>query len=67
MSRPLSLSPNNKLNKGLKDLSQEGFESCNKRLKYIRKHLSRKNSRKNNLTDCLNQMWINSDPLVQRD
>ena len=46
--------------KGLCKLSEEGLETCHKRLREIRLKLSRKCSQKKNLTDCLNRLWIGS-------
>lgn len=49
---------------GLKDLSEEGIEANNKRLREFRTKLSRKISQKDNLVDCLKRLWVGSDPIV---
>ena len=50
--------------KGLKGLSEEGFEANNKRLRMYREKLSRKNNQISNLEDCFKRLWAGSDPLV---
>lgn len=53
--------------RGLKRLSEEGIEACNKRLREYRVRLSRKDTQVNNITDCLTRLWISSDPEVAKE
>ena len=52
--------------RGLKNLSEEGFEATNKRLRLYRIKLSRKNNQINNLTDCFKRLWVKSDGACAR-
>ena len=45
-------------------LSEEGQEARNKDIKKYREHHTRKSSRKNTMTDLINNLLISSDPLI---
>ena len=49
---------------GIGSLSEEGLETCNKRLRRVCEFHARKVSLTANLTDCLTRMWISSDTVV---
>lgn len=53
-------------NKGLGDMTESGLECNNKVLRLIRISLSRKTSQVENLSDCLERMWVKSDLEVRR-
>ena len=44
--------------------NEEGQEGCNKLIRRIRQHLTRKNNIFWNITDIIQRMWLKSDPLV---
>lgn len=50
--------------KGLGMLSEGGIEACNKLLRRFRISLSRKCDQLTNLTDCINRLFIRSDPVL---
>ena len=49
---------------GLGDLSEEGLEALNKRIRSRREHGARKNSTLSNFMDCYNHMWDRSRPTI---
>ena len=49
---------------GLGDLSEEGLEALNKRIRSRREHGARKDSTENNFRDCYNDMWDSSRPNI---
>ena len=49
---------------GLGDLSEEGLEVLNKRIRSRREHGARKDSTENNFRDCYNDMWDSSRPNI---
>ena len=46
--------------RGLKSLSEEGVEKCQKKIREVRQNLSRKCGQKENTSDCLKRLWIGS-------
>ena len=51
-------------NCGLKAWDESGLEANNKVLRSIRLKLARKTSQSDNLEDCINRLWLGSDPKV---
>ena len=51
-------------NCGLKAWDESGLEANNKILRSIRLKLARKTSQSDNLEDCINRLWLGSDPKV---
>ena len=49
---------------GLRSLDESGLEGNNKILRSLRTKLARKTSQSANLVDCLQRMWLGSDPRV---
>ena len=49
---------------GLGDLSEEGLEVLNKRIRSRREHGARKDSTENNFRDCYNHLWDSSRPNI---
>ena len=49
---------------GLGDLSEEGLEALNKRIRSRREHGARKTSTLANFMDCYNHMWDRSRPTI---
>ena len=47
--------------KGLMAYTESSLECNNKILRFMRVALSRKTNQMENLTDCLNRLWIRSD------
>ena len=54
-------------NRGLGSLDESGLEGCNKILRSVRINLSRRVSQTLNLVDCINRMWVSSDPSVNNE
>ena len=54
-------------NQGLGDYSETGLEHNNKFLRFFRQILARKTSQETNLQDCIERLWLKSDPKVRHD
>ena len=52
-------------NKGLGEYSESGLEHNNKFLRFFRQSLARKTSQETNLQDCIERLWLKSDPKVR--
>ena len=52
-------------NTGLGDYSETGLEHNNKFLRFFRQFLARKTSQETNLQDCIDRLWLKSDPRVR--
>ena len=50
--------------RGLKNFDESGLEANNKILRTVRLNLARKTSQNDNLKDCVNRMWLGSDPQI---
>ena len=52
-------------NYSLGEYSESGLEHNNKFLRFFRLSLARKNSQETNLQDCIERLWIKSDPGIR--
>ena len=52
-------------NCGLGEYSESGLENDNKFLRFFRVSLARKTSQETNLQDCIDRLWLKSDPGIQ--
>ena len=52
-------------NQGLGDYSETGLEHNNKFLRFFRQCLAWKTSQETNLQDCIERLWLKSDPKVR--
>ena len=52
-------------NQGLGDYSETGLEHNNNFLRFFRQCLARKTSQETNLQDCIERLWLKSDPKVR--
>ena len=52
-------------NRGLGEYSESGLEHNNKFLRFFRVNLARKTSQVTNLHDCIDRLWLKSDPGIR--